>query len=96
MRHTISVLVENKFGVLARVAGLNATISSNIVQFRNENGAFKTRAAISEGRTIAEPLAKRLGQPIVVDLGFGASPITAVELLARLRKINTPGLKRIT
>ena len=32
--------------LLARVAGLNATISSNIVAFRNENGAFKTRSAI--------------------------------------------------
>lgn len=27
--------------------------------------------------------------PVVVDLGFGASPITAVELLARLRKVNS-------
>ena len=27
--------------------------------------------------------------PIVVDLGFGASPITAIELLSRLQKINT-------
>lgn len=27
-------------------------------------------------------------KPIVVDLGFGASPITAVELLDRLKKIN--------
>lgn len=26
--------------------------------------------------------------PIVVDLGFGASPVTAIELLDRLRKIN--------
>ena len=31
----------------------------------------------------------RTGEPVVVDLGFGASPITAVELLARLRKINS-------
>jgi protein Tex len=34
--------------LLARVAGLNATISGNIVAFRNENGAFKTRAAIKK------------------------------------------------
>ncbi|MFM6971391.1 MAG: class I SAM-dependent methyltransferase [Rhodoluna sp.] len=27
--------------------------------------------------------------PVVVDLGYGASPITAVELLSRLRKINS-------
>ena len=31
----------------------------------------------------------RGGSPIVVDLGFGASPITAVELLTRLKKINS-------
>jgi hypothetical protein len=31
----------------------------------------------------------RNDQPIVVDLGFGASPITAVELLDRLSKINS-------
>lgn len=30
----------------------------------------------------------RDGQPIVVDLGFGASPITAVELRSRLLKVN--------
>lgn len=30
----------------------------------------------------------RSGSPVVVDLGFGASPITAIELLDRLRKVN--------
>jgi protein Tex len=34
--------------LLARVSGLNATLASNIVQFRNENGAFKSRAAIKK------------------------------------------------
>jgi len=29
--------------LLARVAGLNATVASNIVEFRNEHGAFKNR-----------------------------------------------------
>jgi hypothetical protein len=36
----------------------------------------------------ALPIIRRTAQPIVVDLGFGASPITAVELLARLAKVN--------
>ncbi len=40
-------------------------------------------------RFIAALPVLRSGQPIVVDLGFGASPITAIELLARLRKINS-------
>jgi hypothetical protein len=31
-------------------------------------------------------------QPVVVDLGFGASPITAIELRARLLKVN-PGVR---
>jgi len=36
----------------------------------------------------ALPLIRQTPEPIVVDLGFGASPITAVELLARLSKVN--------
>ena len=36
----------------------------------------------------SQPLLRQTPTPIVVDLGFGASPITAVELLSRLRKIN--------
>ena len=31
----------------------------------------------------------RKSSPVVVDLGFGASPITAIELLDRLRKVNS-------
>ena len=34
--------------LLARVAGLNATIASNIVVYRDENGAFKSRAALKK------------------------------------------------
>ena len=36
----------------------------------------------------ALPILRRTPSPIVVDLGFGASPITAVELLSRLAKVN--------
>lgn len=36
----------------------------------------------------ALPLLRQTPKPIVVDLGFGASPVTAVELLARLIKVN--------
>ncbi|MFA5949392.1 MAG: Tex family protein [Hyphomicrobium sp.] len=34
--------------LLSRVSGLNQTLASNIVAFRNENGAFKTRAALKK------------------------------------------------
>ena len=36
----------------------------------------------------ALPVLRRTDSPVVVDLGFGASPITAVELLSRLAKVN--------
>ena len=36
----------------------------------------------------ALPVLRRSERPVVVDLGFGASPITAVELLSRLAKVN--------
>ncbi|MFM6971599.1 MAG: methyltransferase domain-containing protein [Micrococcales bacterium] len=39
-------------------------------------------------RYIASLRIIRKANPVVVDLGFGASPITAVELLDRLRKVN--------
>jgi uncharacterized protein len=34
--------------LLTRVSGLNRTLADNIVAFRNENGAFKTRAALKK------------------------------------------------
>lgn len=34
--------------LLARVSGLNTTIANNIVEFRNSNGAFKSRAALKK------------------------------------------------
>ncbi|HRN87222.1 Tex family protein [Hyphomicrobium sp.] len=34
--------------LLTRVSGLNQALASNIVAFRNENGAFKTRAALKK------------------------------------------------
>ena len=39
-------------------------------------------------RYIASLPILRKENPVVVDLGFGASPITAVELLDRLQKVN--------
>ncbi|WP_072392717.1 Tex family protein [Hyphomicrobium sp. CS1GBMeth3] len=34
--------------LLSRVSGLNQTLAANIVAFRNENGAFKTRTALKK------------------------------------------------
>ncbi len=35
--------------LLTRVSGLNKTLASNIVAYRDENGAFKSRTALEEG-----------------------------------------------
>jgi tRNA G46 methylase TrmB len=37
---------------------------------------------------VAQPVLRREANPILVDLGFGASPITAVELSDRARAVN--------
>lgn len=34
--------------LLARVSGLNTTLANNIVEFRNQNGAFKSRASLKK------------------------------------------------
>ncbi len=34
--------------LLARVSGLNSTLANNIVEFRNQNGAFNSRAALKK------------------------------------------------
>ena len=34
--------------LLARVSGLNTTLANNIVEFRNQNGAFNSRTALKK------------------------------------------------
>jgi competence ComEA-like helix-hairpin-helix protein len=40
--------------LLARISGLNATLAQNIVNHRDENGAFKTRAALKKVARLGE------------------------------------------
>ena len=40
--------------LLARISGLNATLAQNIVSHRDENGAFKTRAALKKVARLGE------------------------------------------
>jgi uncharacterized protein len=40
--------------LLARVAGLNTTVASNIVEFRNQNGAFKNRKELMKVPRLGE------------------------------------------
>ncbi|HEX8498682.1 MAG TPA: class I SAM-dependent methyltransferase [Actinomycetales bacterium] len=37
--------------------------------------------------SVQAPLLRAAADPLVVDLGYGATPVTAVELLARLRRV---------
>ena len=39
--------------LLARISGLNATLAQNIVQFRDANGAFKSRSELKRSRVWA-------------------------------------------
>lgn len=40
--------------LLARVSGLNTTLANNIVEFRNQNGAFNSRAALKKVPRLGE------------------------------------------
>ncbi len=79
MRHTISVLVENKFGVLARIAGLFSARGFNIDSLavgRTEDPAVSRMTITSEGddKTL-EQIKKQLNKLIdvikVVDFKSG-------------------------
>jgi acetolactate synthase-1/3 small subunit len=70
MRHTISVLVENKFGVLARIAGLFSARGFNIDSLavgETEDPAVSRMTVISEGddKTL-EQIKKQLNKLIDV------------------------------
>lgn len=64
MRHTISVLVENKFGVLARIAGLFSGRGYNIESLsvnktQDENVSIMTIVTIGDDRVV-EQIVKQL------------------------------------
>ena len=69
-------------------------VSLELMQVRKPVGAI-TRGTTNPNRLrrvdryIANlPLIRQTENPIVVDLGFGANPTTAIELLSRLQKAN--------
>lgn len=71
MRHTISVLVENKFGVLARVAGLFSARGYNISSLAvsetlDPNISYMTIVVEAEDEKILEQIEKQLNKLIDV------------------------------
>ena len=47
--------------LLARVSGLNSTLANNIVEFRNQNGAFKSRTALKKVPRFGEKTFEQAG-----------------------------------
>ena len=71
MRHTISVLVENKFGVLARVAGLFSARGYNIASLAvsetlDPTVSYMTIVVEAEDEKILEQIKKQLNKLIDV------------------------------
>jgi acetolactate synthase-1/3 small subunit len=71
MRHTISVLVENKFGVLARIAGLFSARGYNIASLAvsetlDPTVSYMTIVVEAKDETILEQIKKQLNKLIDV------------------------------
>ena len=71
MRHTISVLVENKFGVLARVAGLFSARGYNIASLAvsetlDPTISYMTIVVDAQNEKILEQITKQLNKLIDV------------------------------
>ncbi|PIP18951.1 MAG: acetolactate synthase small subunit [Candidatus Omnitrophica bacterium CG08_land_8_20_14_0_20_41_16] len=71
MRHTISVLVENKFGVLARIAGLFSARGYNIASLAvsetlNPQTSYMTIVVAAQDEKILEQIKKQLNKLIDV------------------------------
>jgi len=71
MRHTISVLVENKFGVLARVAGLFSARGYNIASLAvsetlDSGISYMTIVVEAEDERVLEQIKKQLNKLIDV------------------------------
>ena len=69
MRHTISVLVENKFGVLARIAGLFSARGYNISSLAvsetlDPNVSYMTIVVDAKDSTVLEQIKKQLNKLI--------------------------------
>ena len=60
--------------LLARISGLNATLAQNIVQFRDANGAFKSRSELKKVRAWAKTFEQAAGFLRVMN---GDSPLDA-------------------
>ena len=75
MRHTISVLVENKFGVLARVAGLFSARGYNIASLAvsetlDPSISYMTMVVEVKDEDVLEQIKKQLNKLMRLGLRF--------------------------
>ncbi|MEW5758621.1 MAG: acetolactate synthase small subunit [Candidatus Omnitrophota bacterium] len=85
MKHTISVLVENKFGVLARVAGLFSARGYNISSLavsetQDEAVSYMTIVVNAEDEKVLEQIKKQLNKLIDV---ISVTDFTRKDYIAR-------------
>ena len=95
MRHTISVLVENKFGVLARIAGLFSARGYNISSLavsetHNPDVSCMTIVVDAEDEKILEQIKKQLNRLIDVLTVTDFTKKEHVERELVLSKVNCP------
>lgn len=98
MRHVISLLVENKVGVLARITGLISGRGFNIDSLtvgETENPAFSRMTIVVRGDdAIVEQVRKQLGKIIDVIKVIDFTSEEFVERDLMLLKVNVPAGKR--
>ena len=98
MRHTISVLVENKAGVLARVAGLFSArgfnISSLSVGETEDPSISRMTIVVSGDETILEQIEKQLNKLVDVIKVSDFSKVPHLERDLALVKISSDKAKR--
>lgn len=95
MRHTISVLVENKFGVLARIAGLFSARGYNIASLAvsetlDPTTSYMTIVVEAEDEKILEQIKKQLNKLIDVITITDFTKREHVDRELILMKVNCP------
>ncbi|MFH1377714.1 MAG: acetolactate synthase small subunit [Planctomycetota bacterium] len=98
MRHTISCLVRNRFGVLAHVAGLFSSRGYNIESLtvsKTEDPMFSRMTIVTIGDdSIIEQIRKQLGKLIDIIKVIDLSDVETVERDLLLIKVNAqPGTR---
>ena len=100
MRHTISVLVENKFGVLARVAGLFSARGYNIesltVAGSAEPGFSRITLVVRCESVLAEQILKQMNKLVDVVEAVDLTDANCVERELILVRVHAPEERRTT